>query len=295
MLSILIPARQEIYLAETIADLLKKASGQIEIIVVLDGYWPNVPLLEDPRVVIIHRRKKGMRQSINDAMSIARGEFVMKLDAHCMMSEGFDEILASDCDKDWIVIPRRYSLDAETWTVRTFRPIVDYEYLGNPYNKHLMIEGREGLHAWVWDQRTEDRCNVLVDENMTFQGSCWFTHKEYFRKAIGELSSEGYGTFIGEAQELGLKCWLGGGKIITNKKAWYAHLWKGVPYRAKYKELYGVGYTRMSNTDYKAGNLFTIDYWMNNRWEGRIHDLDWLIERFWPVPSWPEDRSQWTS
>lgn len=294
MLSVVIPARQEIYLQETVTELLNKAAGQIEVIVVLDGYWPPAPLQPDPRLITVHRRKLGMRASINNAIAIARGEYIMKIDAHCMVSEGYDETLARECDKDWIVIPRRYSLDDETWSIRGHRPIVDYEYLGNPYNPHLMLEGRRGLHAWVWDQRTLDRVNILLDENMTFQGSCWFTTKEHFTQRIGELDSTGYGTFIGEAQELGLKTWLGGGRVMTNKKAWYAHLWKGVPYRTKYKERYGVGYTRMSNTEYKAGNAFTIDYWMNNRWAGRQHDLEWLIERFWPVPSWSEDRSQWT-
>lgn len=293
MLSILIPARQEIYLQETVTELLSKASGEIEVIVVLDGYWPPIPLKDNRRLTVVHRRKMGMRDSINNAAAIARGKYIMKIDAHCLVSEGYDVTLQADCDDNWVVIPRRYSLDDETWSVRTFRPIVDYEYLGNPFNRKLMADGREGLHAWVWDERVLKRCNILLDENMTFQGSCWFTTRKYFTDVIGGFDSRGYGTFIGEAQELGLKCWLGGGKVMTNKKAWYAHLWKGVPYRTKYKQLYGVGYTRMSNTDYKNGNAFTIDYWMNNRWEGRKHDLSWLIERFWPVPSWPEDRNKW--
>jgi hypothetical protein len=30
-------------------------------------------------------------------------------------------------------------------------------------------------------------------------------------------------------------------------------------------------------------------YWMGNKWEKRIHDLDWLISKFMPVPTWPEN------
>ena len=37
-LSIIIPARNEVYLNRTIKDLQDKATGDIEIIVVLDGY-----------------------------------------------------------------------------------------------------------------------------------------------------------------------------------------------------------------------------------------------------------------
>lgn len=297
MLSIIIPARHEIYLQETLTDLLTKAAGDIEIIVVLDGYWPDPPLKDDPRVIVIHRERQGMRNAINSAVAIAKGEYLMKVDAHVMFSEGYDTALAADCDGDWVVIPRRYSLETETdpWSVRTYRPFVDYEYLGWPYNHKLMHGSKHGLHAWVWDERISERVNILLDENMTFQGSCWFTPKEHFQKRIGEMSNEGYGTFIAEPQEIGLKTWLGGGRCMVNKKVWYAHLWKGVPYREKFKALYGKQYSRIGITEAKAGSAYCIDYWIHNRWEGRKHDLSWLLERFWPVPSWPEDREQWTS
>ena len=61
MISIIIPARQELYLQETISDLLEKAVGDIEIIAVLDGYWPDPPLKDDKRLTIVHRRRMGMR------------------------------------------------------------------------------------------------------------------------------------------------------------------------------------------------------------------------------------------
>jgi hypothetical protein len=28
---------------------------------------------------------------------------------------------------------------------------------------------------------------------------------------------------------------------------------------------------------------------MNNRLESRVHDFDWLIELFWPLPGWSEN------
>jgi hypothetical protein len=218
----------------------------------------------------------------------------MKLDAHCKLPLGFDEVLEADCDGDWIVIPRRYSLDDATWEVRTARPFVDYEYLGWPYRWQGRIpKSRLSFHAWVWDGRIAERIDRLVDENMSFQGSCWFTTRKHFDGCIGRMDDRGYGTFIGEAQELGLKTWLSGGKVMTNKKTWYAHLWKGVPYRAAYKKIHGVAYTRIGHQELIEGNQFCIDYWLNNRWPERKYDLSWLIERFWPVPSWNEDRSKW--
>lgn len=291
-LSVIIPARNELYLKQTVEDLLLKSGGDTEIIVVLDGYWPFETLPEDKRVIIIHRERRGMRAAINSAVSVARGEYIMKVDAHCLFAEGFDIALMENCDDDWIVVPRRYSLEPDTWSVRMGRPVVDYEYLGWPYHERQIHGSKTGIHAWVWDHRAAQRVNKLLDENMTFQGSCWFLPRKYFYR-LGELQEEGYGTFIGEAQELGLKSWLGGGKVITNKKTWYSHLWKGKPYREKFLETFGVPYTRIGHGELVAGNAYSVNYWMNNKWEGRIHDLSWLIERFWPVPSWPEDKNKW--
>ena len=31
------------------------------------------------------------------------------------------------------------------------------------------------------------------------------------------------------------------------------------------------------------------EYWMKDSWEGAVHPLSWLIERFWPAPYWPDD------
>lgn len=294
-LSVIIPARYELYLQQTLTDLLAKATGDIEIIVILDGYWPQQVIIDDPRQIILHRSRRGMRASINSAISIAKGKFIMKVDAHCMFSPGYDEVLKNNCEDNWVVIPRRYSLDVDNWCVKTGKSFVDYEYLSYPYGPSRYIHGeKHGLHARIWTDRTQKRIDKLIDENMTFQGSCWFTTKEHFIKRIGLLQEEGYGTFIGEPQEIGLKTWLGEGKVMTNKIAWYAHLWKGKVYRQKFQELLGFPYTRIGLSELKTGNKFSTQYWMSNQWEKRKHDIAWLIERFWQVPSWSEDREEWT-
>jgi len=73
--SIIIPARNEIFLQKTVSDLLTKAEGNIEVIVILDGYWPTPQLIEDTRLKIIHRGKPtGMRAAINAGVAIAKGK-----------------------------------------------------------------------------------------------------------------------------------------------------------------------------------------------------------------------------
>jgi hypothetical protein len=167
---------------------------------------------------------------------------------------------------------------------------VDYEYLTWPWYRNVV---KFGLVGRVWDARRDERINIQLDENLSFQGSVWFTHKKFFEERIGGLSNEGYGTFVAEAQELGFKTWLGGGKVMTNKKCWYAHLWKGTPYREQYKKIYGIPYTRLGQKEWKAGNSYNVFYWMKNSWPGQIHSFEWLMDRFAPVPTWPEDSGLW--
>jgi len=285
--SVIIPASNEIYLQRTITELLNKAGGDIEVIPVLDGYWTDKPLEPHPNLIVLHKPKGGMRAAINAGIAISRGKYIMKIDAHCNIAPNYDIDLQKDMNDNWLVIPRRYGLDMETWGIRRDKMLVDYEYLSDPNSKRQMSK-KPQLRAWKWQQRCEDRAHKMIDETMTFQGSCWFAEKDFFMKQVGYLDDILYGPFSCEAQEIGLKYWLGkhGGRIIVNKKTWYAHLWKGKPYREIYLEMYGRSYARTSPTQLKNAIAFSNDFWMNNKWEDRKYDLKWLIDRFAPVPTW---------
>lgn len=272
--SVIIPARNERFLQATITDLLSKG-GDVEVIAVLDGYWPDPPLQDDPRLVVLHRGKPyGMRAAINSAAGVARGEWLMKCDAHCMFAEGYDAALAADCERDWIVIPRRYSLDAENWT-RMNKPAVDYHYLSCPWTN------RDGfsMHGQRWDERRRERSGIDIDDEMSFQGSCWFMHRDNWRR-IGGMDEVAYGTFAQEPQEIGNKTWLSGGRVVVNKKTWYAHLHKG--------KIYGRGYY-LSQKEVTKSLRESARLWVRDAWEGQTRKLEWLVEKFWPVPTWPEN------
>jgi glycosyltransferase involved in cell wall biosynthesis len=275
--SIIIPSRNEMFLQHTITDLLKNGSD-IEIIAVLDGYWTNPPLIEDKRLIQLHRgTAMGMRAAINSAAAIAKGKFLMKCDAHCMFAEGYDEVLKANCDDNWVVIPRRYSLDAENWCIEKNGKLPrDYHYLCYPDpNKG---EDR-GMHGVEWWARCRERSDPQydIDDEMSSQGSCWFMTKYHFDNFLHGLSEEGYGSFAQEFQEIGNKTWLGGGAVKINKKVWYAHLHKGKRYGRMYPQ---------SRTELITHINWSADYWMGNKWEGRIHDFSWLIDKFAPVPTW---------
>jgi glycosyltransferase involved in cell wall biosynthesis len=277
--SVILPSRNERFLENTVNDVFNKAEGDVEVIAVLDGYWPNPPLTERKNLSIIHRGKPyGLRHAVNAGVSLARGKYILKADAHCMFAPGFDTALQNDCDTDWIVIPSRYSLDGENWTILlTGKARVDYHYLCYPFTDE------PGLHGVQWDDRRRSRVNKAeydIDEEMSFQGSSYFLHKTYFEKLkVFDTDPNHYGTFIEEPQELGLSCWLSGGKIMTNKKTWYAHLHKG--------KQYGRGYN-MNKGELVNGAIYSVDYWMNNR-GNYPRTVEWLVEHFWPVPTWPSN------
>lgn len=282
MLSIIIPSCNEMFLQPTIDSLLERAEGDIEIIVVIDGDWPKVPIKDDPKVILIHHDKRGMRNAINEAVRIAKGKYIMKCDGHCLFDKGFDVKLAADCEPNWLSVPTRYSLDGEKWKRKRDKKAVNYMFLIPP--KEKTSEDGEfwetGFCGVIWKEKENDK---KIDDLMTFQGSCWFMHKELFFK-IECMDEKVGGTFTKEAQELGNKVWLSGGRVIRNKNTWYAHLHKG--------RKYGRGY-HLSRKKMQNGNENIIDYWMNNKWPGRIRDFKWLIDHFAPVPGWEDYK--WTS
>src|SRR4030042_6317662 len=90
-LSLLIPARNEMFLINTIQDALKNIEAETEIIAVLDGQWASPAIPQHPRVNIIYVPEAvGQRAATNIACKLAKGKYVMKLDAHCSFDKGFD-------------------------------------------------------------------------------------------------------------------------------------------------------------------------------------------------------------
>ena len=92
-LSVVIPSYRDPLLHKTIDSLLENAEEEIEIIPVLDGYWPDKPIKNDPRIKIVHLgRNRGMRGAINAGVLVSKGEFFMRLDEHCSFGKGYDRI-----------------------------------------------------------------------------------------------------------------------------------------------------------------------------------------------------------
>ena len=146
--SIIIPSKNERYLNSTIKDVLQKAKEEIEIIVILDGYWEKQVI---DNVIYLHKGKsEGMRSAINSGVAIASGEYIMKIDAHCMLDEEFDIKLKQHHQDNWIQVPTRKRLNPSCWMIiNDGRPDIDYMKLdeenrgrlwNRPERNHIMID-----------------------------------------------------------------------------------------------------------------------------------------------------------
>jgi len=284
--SIIIPSRNETYqvasgvsvLQRTIQDIYEKATGDFEVLVTFDGP-PYQPLPKYPNLRTYNLPQSlGLKHSLNLMAKEAVGKYLFKLDSHCMLSEGIDEVLSSDMEENWIVTPRFYVLNAEDWKWQDER-FYDYFYLPCPLTDTRMFRFQAGGH---WKQRTAERLSIPIDENMKLHGSAFFISKEFLTKSLGGITEGWIDPSSGEDIELSLKTWLGpwGGKLMVNKNCWYAHMHKGGQRPRGW---------HMPNSQINNTYLQIANYWMADKWKQREHDLAWLIEKFWPVPTWPEN------
>ena len=184
MLSIIIPSYKDKCLQKTIDDIRKNAKGEIEIIAILDGYKDDI----NGATVIQNNVKKGLRDGVNSGVAISRGDYIMKCDAHCMFDEGFDIKLLADIKDNWVVVPRRYKLDTDKWVIcEDDSEPIDYE--------KLIIKDPDRIYGQQWPSRAKKQKNILVDENMVFQGSCWVMSRKHW-DWLGGPHEEGDGAFI---------------------------------------------------------------------------------------------------
>lgn len=316
-LSVLIPARNEYYydidlLGETVRNVLANTSERTEIIVVLDGAWSKTPLQPNPRLTVIHHsRSIGQRAATNEAARVARGEWVMKLDAHCALSPEFDTNLLKDAQPDWTIVPAQYNLLAFIWKCKRCDWVRDQspkpekcEKCGSQYTKQVVRwiprDGREGsdvgrnskrrqtfMQAWRFDSKLEyqpsgwgeyckrpEVANNPIHDTMTLLGACWTIRRErYFQL---NMSDEKYGSWGQQGTEVACKSWLSGGRLVCNTNAWFAHFFRvgGIPFPYE-----GGGQKERAMARCR-------EMWLQNKWEHQTRPLSWLIEKFKPIPDW---------
>jgi len=266
--SVIIPGRNEIYFQQTIDSCLKSAVEDIEVIAVVDGYKPNPPLVaRDSRVKIIQPETSiGQRAGYNLGVKNSTGKYVMKIDAHAIVSPGFDKVLKSNCPPKTTVLPEMRRLDVKKW---------EHKSRGKT---HFMYFGLDVFCHYWQAYRKRPEAQVEYPEVLTGQGSCWFTTREW-NDYIG-LLDESLGSWGKVGIEVSLKTWLCGGTQIVNKKAWQAHWFRAGEGRFPYP-LSGrqVGRAR----DFTWNNFFFKE---TGAFPNQVRPFRWLMEKFAPVPGW---------
>jgi glycosyltransferase involved in cell wall biosynthesis len=317
-LSILIPARNEQFLAKTIENILENIEADTEVITIIDGVTDyGYPPLNDPRVTILSLDIPiGQRAATNLAARNSTAKFIMKCDAHCSFEKGFDIKLMKDCEYDWTMVPRMYNLHAFDWVcegcgIRSYQGPKPGTCMkcGQESRMEIVWKNRSGsksdymwfdtdLHFRYFDStclasygldinaskekyshRNRDWAQGNITDQMTALGACWMMHRDRYWELEG--LDEGHGSWGQMGVEIACKSWLSGGRQVVNKNTWFAHMFRT-------KDGFSFPY-HISNKDQEKAQLYSRDLWKNNKWHKAIHPLSWLIQHFSPLPGWDKE------
>ena len=179
---------------------------------------------------------------------------------------------------DWIVMPR-FKIIKDDWSIQMRdgkEEFYDYFFLSCPFTDKRGLRFKAGGH---WGEKTAEKLDVLIDETPQIHGSGWFMTKDRFFELGGFPLQDPYG----HGQEpvwIGLRNWLMGGKVMVNKKTWYAHLHQSSNQR---------GYPENRHHTEQTYNS-VASYWLSDKEPNLLHKFDWFIsEKFPNMPTWPNN------
>lgn len=301
-LSVLIPARNELFLERTVDDVLANSSERTEIIVVLDGDWPASPMEQKDRVKVYYTHDSiGQRAATNMAARLSNAKWIMKLDAHCSVDKDFDTKLMAECEYDWTVIPRQYNLHAFDWMCdkcghRTYQgptPKACEKCRSIQLHREMVWQRRMSRQTTAWrfdsnlhfqyfgeySKRPEHKGKKFTP-TMSCLGACWFLHRDRYWE-LGGLD-ESHGSWGQMGTELACKSWLSGGQMLVNHDTWFAHMFRtqGGDFSFPYP---------ISGSDQEKARKHSKKLWLDGTWPKAKHPLSWLIKKFAPVPDWPDE------
>lgn len=298
-LSVLIPARNEMFLEHTIDSVQSSIRGSTEIIVVLDGYWPDRGIPQQPNLTVIHRPESiGQRAATNEAARVSSASFIMKLDAHCAVGEGFDVVLlesARDLGRETVQVPKQFNHHAFDWVCKSCGerryqgPTKPCEKCGGDCERDIVWKPRKSrlTTSWYFDRdlkfgywgtfsRTKEG-RKEISETMSLLGACWYVDRDRFWELDG--LDEAHGGWGQMGTEIACKTWLSGGRLVCNKRTWFSHMFRtqgadfGFPYHLT------VGAQKRART-------YSQDLWKNDKWPKAKRPFSWILDHFHPVKDW---------
>jgi glycosyltransferase involved in cell wall biosynthesis len=266
-------------LQRTLDSIYQNATGEFEVIVGFDGEpYFNYLATKDNYKEIRFPSVVGIKTNLNALAAVATGKYLFKLDAHCSVGERIDEIMQEDISDDWIVMPR-FKIIKDDWSIQMRdgkEEFYDYFFMHCPLTDSRGYRFKAAGH---WPERTQERLDIPIDETPQIHGSGWFVNRDYFLNVLGGFPINNTREF--HAQEpawLALRNWLKGGKVMVNKKTYYAHLHQNGNSR---------GY-QQSKEDENMAYLTVAEHFMMNKESNMQHDIQWFInDKFPNMPTWP--------
>lgn len=308
-LSILIPSRNEMFLARTIQDILENIEADTEVIAVLDGKWADPPLVQNEKVNVIYVPEAiGQRAATNLACKLSKAKYIMKVDAHCSFDKGFDRKMLEGFKQvgdNITMVPIMRNLWAFSWKCyhcgwKKYQGPTP-EKCGqcgksDKMRRKIMWVGKHNPQSWSYcfdssphfqyfeeyKHRPEvrEQRKTGFTETMSLQGSCFILTREKYWEL--DICDESLGSWGNQGIETACKTWLSGGRVLVNHKTWYAHMFRtqGGDFSFPYPQ----SGRQVRDTKNKIKNLF-----FENKWEKQKYPLSWLVKKFWPVKGWSEE------
>lgn len=312
-LSIIVPGRNEQFMFHTVDDLLAHTSEETEIIAICDEYWPEPPLVQHPRLQVVHFGKSvGQRAATNYGASLSRAKYIAKIDAHCSVDEGFDVKLLELMEPDMTMIPSMHRLEAFAWhcdgcgerVEQGSKPTECKECKGKDFSIIMVWQPRfqypatvtwrfdASFHFQYWRQhRRSDRFKAQeptgIAETPTCIGACFLMERERFWELGG--MDEGHGGGPGWGQygvELAMKAWLSGGRMVTNLNTWFSHMFRTSNFSKNGESSWPY---EISQKSIDTARKHSRELCLSNGWPKQTRPLSWLIEHFAPFPEWDDD------
>jgi glycosyltransferase involved in cell wall biosynthesis len=306
-LSILIPARNEMFLAKTIEDILSNRAADTEVIAVLDGQWATPPIAQHERVNVVYVSESiGQRAATNIAANLSRAKYVMKADAHCAFDKGFDRKMIeafSSAGDNAVMVPVMRNLHAYNWKCygcgkqwyqankpelcdvcqsEDLRMKMMWVPKKNPQSTSYCFDAEPHFQYYNSYTKTEkyrkDKNEKGITESMSIQGSCFMLSREKYHEL--NICDESFGNWGNQGIEVACKMWLSGGRVLINHHTWYAHLFRT---NAVLHFPWPVSGNEQSVTKEKVKNAIYC-----HKLPKQIYPVSWLVEKFWPVKGWTE-------
>ncbi len=309
-LSVIVPGRNEEFMAHTVEDVLAHSGPETEVIAVLDGYWPEVTLKDHPRLQVIHFTEPvGQREATNAGAMLSQAKYVMKIDAHCSTDEDFDAKLIAKMEPDMTMIPSMHRLHVFDWLCNDCghreyqgskpKECQNPECKGTNITKAMVWQARfqySATTSWLFNRdlifdywrkypktaRYKEQAPSGVVETMSCNGCCFLMERErYFE--LGGLEDHGNPQGWGQmGTELACKAWLSGGRLVTNLDTWIAHLFR----TGNFGQNESSWPYPINQRDIDTARKHSRELWMKDKWPKAVRPLSWLIDHFKPVPGW---------